>query len=533
MRKGVGSDAAAGTSAATAWLTIGKALNFGGMASGDTLYVGAGVYRELLSVSVFSPSAATRIIADTTGQYTGDAGIVRVTDYLTNDKTAPSGTQALLNIQGRDWMQFYRILFHAGGSRYLVDAGTNKVSKEMVFEDCTFVSTAYSASHVVYFQGDQASDTNIRFNRCRFFWTGSGNALQLGIVVPSSGAVVDADADVGVTNCFFHGTGGNSDTSQGNAIRIDNIADEGGVIIESGGATPPDAPDVSDLAPAPGEQTLGAGDKSGGVRAVNCTAIVGGSFMSIGSLGSSAIVPCEAYNNVMVCSQTALHATVSGQIVEANNHIVATTPRTNVTAGSGSVSNGSRALLVDVGHEEYRGDVVRPFFTPRPDSPYLGWGSTSPSAGITLPTTDLSSRPKPSGGGPVNSSASNAIGCHERHDFAAKETTTTDSAPAAFSLRGPGDVELLLPVEAAATVVTVRVRWDGTYAGSLPQAVLLDAGEIGVSTQTLTAVGSSGTWYTLTFSSFTPTARGWVTVRLLSRSTAGTGMTYFDTVTIT
>ena len=40
--RATGSDGAAGTSAGTAWLTIGKALGAAGIASGDTVYVGAG-----------------------------------------------------------------------------------------------------------------------------------------------------------------------------------------------------------------------------------------------------------------------------------------------------------------------------------------------------------------------------------------------------------------------------------------------------------------------------------------------------------
>ena len=47
-----GSDAAAGTSAGAAWLTLGKALGAAGIASGDTVYIGAGVYREAVTAAL-------------------------------------------------------------------------------------------------------------------------------------------------------------------------------------------------------------------------------------------------------------------------------------------------------------------------------------------------------------------------------------------------------------------------------------------------------------------------------------------------
>ena len=41
-----GDDGDDGLSPAAAWATIGKALGASGISSGDTVYIGAGVYRE-------------------------------------------------------------------------------------------------------------------------------------------------------------------------------------------------------------------------------------------------------------------------------------------------------------------------------------------------------------------------------------------------------------------------------------------------------------------------------------------------------
>jgi hypothetical protein len=58
-------------------------------------------------------------------------------------------------------------------------------------------------------------------------------------------------------------------------------------------------------------------------------------------------------------------------------------------------------------------------------------------------------------------------------------------------------------------------------------------GEIGVTAETLTMSVAAGGWETLTFTQQTPSAKGWVTVRLLSRSAAATGKAFFDTVVVT
>lgn len=68
-----GNDANAGTSAGAAKLTITAAYN--ASSAGDTIYVGAGVYRETASLTI--SKANLSIIGDYSGVQTGDAGAVR------------------------------------------------------------------------------------------------------------------------------------------------------------------------------------------------------------------------------------------------------------------------------------------------------------------------------------------------------------------------------------------------------------------------------------------------------------------------
>ena len=81
-----GNDANAGTSAALAWATIGKAI--GEVAAGDTVYIGPGTYREKPSMSTSGTDGnPIRFIPDPEAQYLTDdiSGIVRITGCDTNE----------------------------------------------------------------------------------------------------------------------------------------------------------------------------------------------------------------------------------------------------------------------------------------------------------------------------------------------------------------------------------------------------------------------------------------------------------------
>ncbi len=221
---------------------------------------------------------------------------------------------------------------------------------------------------------------------------------------------------------------------------------------------------------------------------------------------------------------TATTANVLGQLVENYNRIQATTARTNVSAGANSVSTANYAPLMEGGYGHLNDLRLRPFFQPLSGSPQLGFGNDSTPAALT---TDLYGRPRPAGG----ASTSLAVGAEERHDTAAKETSVTDAGSVGLKITGPGDQDIRVPVNAVATVLSVRVQYDTNHGtGSKPQAILLANGEITVTTETKTATVGVDTWETLTFSSFTPTAKGAVTIRLVSRAAAGSGIAYFDTM---
>jgi hypothetical protein len=142
-----------------------------------------------------------------------------------------------------------------------------------------------------------------------------------------------------------------------------------------------------------------------------------------------------------------------------------------------------------------------------------------------VPSVDFLGRPRPAGGQTLP-----AAGHLERHDTGVISTSVTDGAGFnSIQLTAYDDHEFYLPVNAVATTLSVDVQYDSSYGGTnYPQVVLTGGGQIGVPDQTLTATSAAlNAWQTLSFSTFTPTAAGFLTLRFQSRSSAGAGHAYF------
>lgn len=623
-----GSDAAAGTSAATAWATIGKALLAGGIASGDTVYVGAGIYRQSVIVGI-TPTATTNVIGDADGSKTGDAGEVRWTG-MTSDFSGASNTSPL-DCNTKNFLSFTGIVFQSGGSLAVV---TGLGGHDLTFTDCTFFDGAAGIT--------VTATVNVALNhtwdRCRFFPLATGTALQF--TLPTS-ATVDYDVNVLINNCLIF--------SMSSAVNVT----------------------------ASGANSF----KGGGIRLRSTTVIATATGITTSSANVATSIPCTAYDCLFLTGGNALVANSSGQIVEDYNFLGGGSLRSSVTAGTHSNTIASEKPIIHIGQEYVWGGQPRPFGTPVRDSIVCGWGAQTSPAG---PSVDILNRPRPAGanrvlytgtatsgaattltnsaatwgtnqlvsavckitggtgsgqtkivksntltaltfygnwktnpdntsvyaiyfGSPaetftctsgstttaVQSSASwvtnmwagfilevtagtgsgqtttvtsntgttltvptlstgldntsqcviykqtsvNAVnktaGCFERHDTAEKETTTTDAGSVAIRLTGWADHAIYVPVDAASTTISVRAYYDANHAATnKPQAILDANGEIGVTTETKTMTVAAGNWETLTFAAQTPTAKGWVTVRLVSRSDVATGNAFFDTVAV-
>ncbi len=497
VRKTVGSDANPGTSAGSAWETLSYAFSStSGLIDGDIVYVGAGVYRESVLCDLAQPTtAAVSFLADVTGAYTGDAGEVRWTNFLTSDTAVPSAYPCI-DLQGCPRLVFEGFHFHGGEAVALLDASGSGAAPRLSVRDCVFTYQSPNTAGwcILWRATPDVTNTSV-IERCRFFSAASSSGAVIGCLLPPS-TTAAYDVDMTIRNCWMVAGGGA--TGGANGVTVATYA--------SGGSNYP-----------------------GGVRVLNSTYVGRGSMMAVTSSSmttNSSLASC-CRNSLAVTPGTALSAVTSGTLLESYNRLVAGTARSNVTSGTGSVSDASHALLLHLGQEQAAGLLPRTYLTPTIDSPLLGFdNATSP----TPPTVDLLNRVRPSGPGVTWTTALKAAGCLERHDFGVSETTTVDtSGVVSLKMSGPGSQEFRVPVaQDVACVLSVRVYRDGTYAGTAPQLQLLAAPELGVSAQSVTDAGSASAWNTITLSSFTPSANGVVVVRFVSNSTTGGGVSYWD-----
>lgn len=466
-----GSDAAAGTSPATAWLTIGKALGAAGISSGDTVYIGAGTYREIVTVAMTSATAETKVVGDVTGANTGDAGEVIWTAHVTDDVTAPVSAYPLV-LSGRDYLTFENLIFYQGTTGCV--NGTTTTSTNCKFYRCSFLGYTYTTGLSMTCAADTALALIV--DACEFWMGGSGGTSGLNITLATS-ASADYDSDCVIKNCLFV-TG--------------NIA----ITVTSSGA---------------------ASFKGGGVDVFNCY-IIANTCCRTATANISTTYPVNVYN-CLLAGSIGLSANTSGHIIEDYNIFTCGGPRTNVSSGT-----NSKATLYAPGWTGIRpmtqGLVpCRPFAEPCLNSKMLGFGAQAGG-----PTVDITGATRPSGG----ASTSYAVGAYERGNFGTKETSVTHAGAAALKLTGPGYQDFQVPVDASSTTVTVYGRYDTNHAATnKPQIQVLNGTGIGVADATATMTVGVDTWEAVALT-FTPTAKGIVTIRCISRSAAGNGIAYFD-----
>ncbi|MBA3606405.1 MAG: hypothetical protein H0W46_10645, partial [Acidimicrobiia bacterium] len=482
-----GADSNNGTTPALAWRTVTKALGATGIASGDIVYIGGGTYRETVSVAMTSPTVETRVVGDVDGSQTGDAGPVQITAYTTNDTTAPA-TVVTFDFNSKNYLTVENILF-VGGNPTSNASGVNISGNNNKLINCAILAVGkQSGGYSIYISCAANVASTILIDRCRLL---NLRSQAIYVVLPRN-ASAHYDAAVTIRNCCI--------------VTIGN--------------------DCVQINPSGTGSFYG-----GGVDVESCT-LFGQVGLRTITAELSTTIPCTINNSLVISgASTGILATTSGQITENYNRIWSATPRSNVTAGANSVTDNAQAMLLEFGQSLIWGDLTpRDFLEPMTGSPVLGFGNTASSP--TPPTTDLTGRPRPSGG----ASTSYAVGAFERHDTGVIDTGSNSDGGSGGHLRltGPADHDLAVPVDAVSTTLTIKVAWDTNHGNTTkPQIILLAAPELGVTEQTVTATGTAGSAYeTLTTSAFTPTAAGVVILRLRSRSGAGNGIARFDTVTM-
>lgn len=452
-----------------AWRTVGSsAQTF--VVGGDTIWVGPGIYREF-GVGFTNASRATylNVTGDIDGSMTGTSGgEVVITQYTTSDVAAPYTSGATL--LGATYVNFKNITFVGAGT--VVNLSTNDFNVN--FTNCAFFSYYPSATTAVTIANNTTTTAkNVVFDSCRIFCYYAGVSISLA-------TVTTADYDA---NIIFRNT------------VIDLSSNGNPVAVTASGAN---------------------SFKGGGTYLYNCLFKGGGALTT----SVSTTYPVKVYDSIFIGSY--LSAGATGQIIEDYNVFVSAISNTNVTAGTHSTSNGSRAVAFNIGQEHMYGLRGRQVYEPTAYSGLKAFGSSGLG-----PTTDMTGAARPSGG----QSALYTVGPLERANTWTRETTVVRTGSNALSITGPGYQDFNLPVDNTFTPLTVYVRWDATYAGTKPSVQVLNGTDVGVANATATAVGSSGAWEQLSLT-FTPTAKGVVTIRLVSSDTNGGGKAYADDVMV-
>lgn len=473
-----------------AWADPTNALKFTNpIASGDSVYIGAGTYRATYTMPNNQAfNGIVNVVGDVTGQFTGDAGMVQLTAYTTNDKTAPSGT-TLLNLNGKSNLAFSNVMF-VGGNATLLTA-TTLTSQNISFVDCPFFQGFNATIALGSLTCGYGVPFNWLFDRCLFMGV-NGNMMT--ITLTTGNGLGDYDANILFRNSLI------------NWSQVKLTVTNGGSLTFNGG----------------------------GVRLRNVTVLGTGSVMTTVASRISTIFPCSAYNSLLTsASSTTLQAGTAGQIIEDYNLIVSSSPRSNVTAGAHSISDGSYAPLFHFGQERiWLPPLFRPFGEPMAGSPLLGFGN---DGGQTPYDLRGPFNIRPAGG----ASALPAVGALERADTFVADPTPIGNDTTPVKLTGPGYNDFLLPIGLSeinrARTVSIQVQWDANYSsplGGLPALQIEAKPQMGVSQQIAVATGGSGTPHTLTLS-LTPTAAGVLNIRALSFDASGTSVVEFDSLTVT
>lgn len=343
-----GNDANAGTSPGAAWRTINKAASAAGIGSGDSVIVEPGVYREVVTFAMTSPTVETKFIADVMGLVFGTVGEVILTAFLTDDNTAPS-TSALITLAGRDFITFQSITM-IGGSNATVACidGTTTTSTNIRVLGCR-LEGAGGVGRLISMSSTFGVALNLEVSGCTLAGRGIGILIS-----GTTGTGADWDQAFTITNNQFFGVS------------------SAGVSINSGGSS---------------------ANYPGGGKVYNNTFFGGSNAVATTAPRVSTSIPCDCQNNHFLMQNTAgLNANTLGQITSDYNRFSGgAAARTNVNAGAHDIATaGAAGIDWFAGLKDGFARVIP--MVPRAGGPLVGVGNPT-----VAPTLDYygATRPNP------------------------------------------------------------------------------------------------------------------------------------------
>ena len=326
-----------GSTTALAWRTVQKALGATGIGSGDTVYIAPGVYRENIVIAG-TYTAATYIIGDpTAAQFAGiSQGLVRLTNYLTLDTAAGSGT--VMSTGSKNYLNFSYLYFD--GSAVMLNTGS---SNNMVVENCAFVGSSLTATRGIQSSFATGLTVNNTVRRCIFMTGGTG-------IYADVGGNHTSDWSLGLTiqDCAFIGTS-----------------------------------PVTASTPSMGfYRTTGAANLAGGINIYNC--YIQSAVQGINFDCGNVTFPTNVRNCIITnCGTAIIGRGTTTNIQDYNRIIGCTTTLTNVATGANTVTVGP--LMIDIGMSQLFGlSAKQTWFSALPASLNIGFGD--PTGALT---TDL------------------------------------------------------------------------------------------------------------------------------------------------
>ncbi len=498
-----GSDANAGTSKGAAYLTVLKALQ--NVSAGDTVYIGAGVYREsgLVNTNAGSAGSPITIQGDIDGSQTDDAGLVRIT--ASADDNAFTNTNVFANT--KNYITYDRLWLDFSSGSALKSTGTNNIAK-----NCWI--TLFKGTGGVEFTGVDCETDN-----CRVWNAVTG---QAGIVLSGGGGIADSNYVQGM----FGG-------GQAQGIAITVVAGHLTITAKNNF--------VRDITPEGGAPDAGI-------------------YMNVNSVANAIV---NLYNNTIIRVKGG-GANASDGILVANT-VATTVPNIynnyiqDVQSGAGtnnsyairiqgtapSVINGDYnawAICRDGvsgytanTHDKNNASSYNAIIEPLPNG--LGGQDLAlilDSAGNCIdtgintnaPTVDIRGFPR---GGMFGWD----IGAIERQGVVSKDATTYNVTPST-NIHGAGFQDFKIAVNSGKVyTITAQLSRDTAYgAGTQPSLTVLANG-VGMS-GTISFTGSADTFQSCAIptTSMTASADGVITIRFQAYSTVANADAWIDSITV-
>jgi hypothetical protein len=323
-----------GSSAALAWKTVQKALGATGIGSGDTVYIAPGTYRENITIAG-TYTAATYIIGDPTAAQFADVpqGLVRLTNYLTTDTAAGSGT--IMSSGSKNYLNISYLYFD--GSAAMLNLGA---SKNVVIENCAFIGSSLTGSSGIQGSFNTGVTVNNTIRRCIFMTGSSGLYFEVG-------AAHTSDWSLGFTvqDCAFVGT--SPVTASTPAIRF--------------------------------TRTTGVSYWAGGINIYNC--YIQSAVQGINFDCGNVTYPNNVRNCIITNCGTGIVGRGTTTNIEDYNRIIGcATTLTNVASGANTVTVGP--VMVDIGMSQlFELSAKQTWFSALPASLNIGFGD--PTGALT------------------------------------------------------------------------------------------------------------------------------------------------------